>query len=68
MKKFTMADIAEMSGVGKSTISRYFNGGYVKEATRERIQAVIRECGYMPNSFARADFKFQDYGARHHKH
>lgn len=53
MKKFTMADIAEMSGVGKSTVSRYFNGGYVKEATRERIQAVIRECGYMPNSFAR---------------
>ena len=53
MKKFTMADIAEMSGVGKSTVSRYFNGGYVKEETRERIQAVIRECGYMPNSFAR---------------
>lgn len=42
MKKFTMADIAEMSGVGKSTISRYFNGGYVKEATRERINSVCR--------------------------
>lgn len=29
-KKMTMADIAELSGVAKSTVSRYFNGGYVK--------------------------------------
>ena len=28
-KKMTMADIASLSGVGKSTVSRYFNGGYV---------------------------------------
>lgn len=25
-KKMTMADIANLSGVGKSTVSRYFNG------------------------------------------
>ena len=34
-KKMTMADIANLSGVGKSTVSRYFNGGYVKE-TKQR--------------------------------
>ena len=26
-KKLTMSDIAKMAGVGKSTVSRYFNGG-----------------------------------------
>ena len=40
-KKMTMADIANLSGVGKSTVSRYFNGGYVKDETRAKIQKVI---------------------------
>jgi len=39
-KKMTMADIANLSGVGKSTVSRYFNGGYVKDETRAKIQKV----------------------------
>lgn len=52
-KKVTMADIARMSGVAKSTVSRYFNGGYVKESTRERIQKVIQENHYQVNTFAR---------------
>ena len=38
--KGTMADIAQMAGVTKSTVSRYFNGGYVKEETREKIRRV----------------------------
>ena len=42
-KKMTMADIANLSGVGKSTVSRYFNGGYVKDETRAKIQKVIEE-------------------------
>ena len=33
-KKITMKEIAEKCGVGKSTVSRYFNGGYVREETR----------------------------------
>ena len=53
MDKVTMADIARMAGVTKSTVSRYFNGGYVKQETRERLQQVIGECHYQPNSFAR---------------
>lgn len=52
-KKITMADIAALSGVGKSTVSRYFNGGYVKQETRERIQKVIADYDYEPNMFAR---------------
>ena len=50
-KKMTMADIANLSGVGKSTVSRYFNGGYVKDETRAKIQKVIEEYNYTPNAF-----------------
>ena len=56
-KKMTMADIAELSGVGKSTVSRFFNGGYVKQETKEKIQKVIKEYNYMPNTFARLKAK-----------
>ena len=35
MKKMTMADIAKVAGVSKTTVSRYFNGGYVKENQAE---------------------------------
>ena len=56
-KKITMADIAEMSGVGKSTVSRYFNGGYVKDSTKKKIQEVIRAQNYEPNTFARLNAK-----------
>lgn len=52
-KKMTMADIAQLSGVGKSTVSRYFNGGYLKDETRAKIQKVIEQYNYTPNTFAR---------------
>lgn len=56
-KKMTMADIAEMAGVTKSTVSRYFNGGYVKQTTKDKIQKVIEEYNYEPNAFARLKAK-----------
>ena len=56
-KKMTMADIASLSGVGKSTVSRYFNGGYVKDETRAKIHKVIEEYNYTPNAFARLNAK-----------
>ena len=43
MEKITMADIAQLAGVTKSTVSRYFNGGYVRQETRENIQEVIKK-------------------------
>lgn len=54
MKKLTMQDIANMSGVAKSTVSRYFNGGYVKEETRLKIKKVIDKNNYEPNAFAQS--------------
>lgn len=53
-KKLTMQDIAEMTNVTKSTVSRYFNGGYVKEETREKIRKVIEKYNYEPNTFAQS--------------
>ena len=50
-KKLTMNDIAKMAGVGKSTVSRYFNGGYAKDDTRKKI---IDEYHYQPNTFAQS--------------
>ena len=40
-------------GVGKSTVSRFFNNGYVSQEAREKIQKVIEENSYAPNAFAR---------------
>ena len=53
-KKMTMQDIADMSGVTKSTVSRYFNGGYVKDETREKIKSIIEKYNYEPNAFAQS--------------
>ena len=52
-RNITMDDIAAMAGVTKSTVSRYFNGGSVKESTKQRIQEITREYNYEPNAFAR---------------
>ena len=47
-------DIAERSGYGVGTVSRVINGQpNVSDRTRERILAVMAECGYEPNSNAR---------------
>lgn len=53
MEKITMNDIARMAGVAKSTVSRYFNGGYVKEETREKIRTIIQEYNYEPSAAAK---------------
>lgn len=53
-KKLTMKDIAEMAGVGKTTVSRYFNGGYVKDETKEKIKKIIDQYNYQPNTFAQS--------------
>ncbi|MEK4668986.1 LacI family DNA-binding transcriptional regulator [Niallia sp. FSL R7-0271] len=50
----TIADIAKIAGVAKSTVSRYLNGGSVGEATRKKIEKAIQETGYTPNPFAQS--------------
>ena len=54
MKKLTIVDIAKMAGVGTTTVSRYFNGGNLKNETRERIKEIVDKYNYTPNTFAKA--------------
>jgi LacI family sucrose operon transcriptional repressor len=50
----TIADIAQMAGVAKSTVSRYLNGGSVSEDTRQKIERIIKQYNYVPNTFAQS--------------
>ncbi|EAR53420.1 transcriptional regulator [Photobacterium sp. SKA34] len=53
-QKMTMAEISKQLGISKMTVSRYFNGGYVSEENRIRIDAIVKENHYIPNKFARS--------------
>ncbi|MCQ4086851.1 LacI family DNA-binding transcriptional regulator [Saccharibacillus sp. JS10] len=53
MKK-TISDIAQMAGVAKSTVSRYLNGGSVSVKTKQKLERITREAGYVPNTFAQS--------------
>lgn len=54
-KKLTILDIARLSGVGKSTVSRVLNQDpKVKPQTRERVEQVIAQHGFVPSKSARA--------------
>ncbi|TKI04182.1 trehalose operon repressor TreR [Martelella alba] len=51
--RLTIKDIARLSGVGKSTVSRVLNNeSRVSPQTRERVAAVIREQGFIPSKSA----------------
>lgn len=53
--RLTIKDIARLSGVGKSTVSRVINGeASVSQSTRERVEAVILQQGFTPSKSARA--------------
>ena len=54
MKKLTIVDIAKMAGVGTTTVSRYFNGGNLKEETYKKIKEIVDKYNYTPNTFAKA--------------
>lgn len=56
-EKLTINDIAKMAGVAKSTVSRYLNGGSVRESTAQKIKSIIDEHHYEPNLFARLSAK-----------
>lgn len=47
-------DVAKMSGVSIATVSRVVNGSdKVSDRTKQKVLAVMEECGYTPNVFAR---------------
>lgn len=56
MKKVTMMDIANMTGVSKATVSMVINkkDASISEETRSRILNAAKEMGYIPNSIARS--------------
>jgi len=53
--KLTINDIASMAGVSKKTVSRVINRSpLLNWETRDKVEAIIRETGYVPNPQARA--------------
>jgi len=53
-KKPTINDVARLAGVSKKTVSRVINQSpFVKEETREKINAIIAETGFSPDPQAR---------------
>lgn len=51
----TINDVARLAGVSKKTVSRVINRSpLLGGATREKVEAVIAEIGYVPNPQARA--------------
>jgi LacI family transcriptional regulator len=50
----TVHDVAKLAGVSPITVSRVINNsGYISAATRDRVETVIKEIGYVPNTLAR---------------
>jgi LacI family transcriptional regulator len=50
----TLEDIARLSGVSRSTVSRVINADVnVKDETRRKVQQVINSCDFQPNLAAR---------------
>jgi LacI family transcriptional regulator len=53
--KPTINDVARLAGVSKKTVSRVINRSpLLNDDTRERVEKVIRDLGYVPNPQARA--------------
>ena len=53
--KPTINDVARLSGVSKKTVSRVINRSpLLNDATRDKVEAVIADLGYVPNPQARA--------------
>lgn len=49
----TIKDIANKTGLGLATISKYLNGGNVLEKNRQAIEQAIEELNFTVNEFAR---------------
>jgi len=53
-RRATINDVARLAGVSKKTVSRVINDSpSVQQETRERIEAVIKQTGYVPDPQAR---------------
>jgi LacI family transcriptional regulator len=53
--KLTINDIARLAGVSKKTVSRVINRSpLLNRETRDKVEAIIHDTGYVPNPQARA--------------
>lgn len=50
----TLNEVGKMAGVSRMTVSRYFNGGYVGEESRAKIEKIVQETGFRPSAQAKA--------------
>ena len=50
----TIKDVAKMAGVSMSTVSKYINGGHVREENVDAIRSAIEKLDYRVNPFARS--------------
>jgi len=50
----TILDVAKRAGVSAGTVSRVLNGANAPSDTRRRVDAAVRELGYVPNHAARS--------------
>lgn len=54
-RRVTSYDVARIAGVSQSAVSRCFApGGSVSRTTRDRIERVAKDLGYIPNALAQA--------------
>jgi LacI family transcriptional regulator len=52
--RITIREVASRAGVSAMTVSRVINGNSrVDPETRERVEAIVKELGYVPNRLAR---------------
>lgn len=56
MKQPTIADVAKIAGVSKTTMSRFLNQdyGHMSQQTREKITEVVKSLNYHPNRHAQS--------------
>ena len=48
----TIIDVAQKAQVSISTVSKYLNGGNVRDQNRKKIEKAIRDLNYHPNRAA----------------
>ena len=53
MRKATIRDICNDTGLSMGTVSKYLNGGVLKESNRKKIDAAIRKFDYRVDEYAR---------------
>lgn len=50
----TLKDLSRETGLGLATLSKYFNGGNVRDKNRVLIEAAVKKLRYVPNEVARS--------------